>query len=1529
MNIYAPHCGTCHSPLSIFLVLLCGLQLLVASAFAQDKGIDASRIDQAPVSLNEYFVTLHDTSKDLTVADVQSPHVTKLFKSSESKLEALRFGDDGSAFWFRLTLRNDSDQPIERMLEIANSQLSSVQFYLIRPKQPRAASAVAAKAAMPAPVADEASSADAVMPLALPYANRNVVFMVRLSAHAEQSYLLRVQGTFSRIVPVKLWTVPAFQTEEHKDHLAKGWFFGTATAMILFNLLLFVFLRRDVINLLHAALFASMALALASHTGLVNELFRLGSPQWLGITTSVSLFLCAAASLFFIRHLLNIWRAMPWFDRLLKFITGFYLLYPILLVVAAQYFMMPAPLLIYVSLALTTIVGVFCAIKRERGAYFLLAAIVTGAAGAVLMDLKVLEHLATYSGAPQIGIGLEILVQSPTSFLSDKAISFGAVLYMVLLAIAMSDRRDHEDKLAVKAQEQQVDTLRESLVLVQKDVEARNKSLDDTRLMVEALSDVGRELTASIDQKAVFSALNNYLIENRKTSLPVETFSIYLLNASGTSLQRAYLAGPGLPKLPDRIDRNDPVSYIARAIRERRDLIDRERDEQGASSNQIANPGDVGRMRTGTGTGTRPSALYAPLIVGVTVLGVTVIQNRQGMAFREPEKILFRALCSYAAIAIHNTSMVAALEVSLNATAEARKKAEEATAYKSAFLANMSHEIRTPMNAILGMSYLASKTKLDDRQRDYLLKVQQSGQHLLGIINDILDLSKIEAGKLELDSREFSLEKMLSKVGNLITEKASSKGLELLFDVAADVPGRLLGDDLRLSQMIINYANNAVKFTEEGEIDLVVRVKQRDGDRVLVYFAVRDTGIGLTAEQIGKLFQNFQQADASTTRKYGGTGLGLSITKALAKQMDGEVGVTSESGQGSTFWFTAWLEIGTARTELHPQADLAGRRILVVDDLVGARTVLSEMLVGMKFQADMAEGGEEAIQKVRSADASGMPYDVVLLDWKMPGLDGVETAQHLKKLPLAHPPKLIMLTAFGSDMVEEQAKGAGIEFVLNKPVAPSRLFDAMIEVISGVRPVPREEEDSSALTIESLGVIKGARILLAEDNLLNQQVASEILHDAGFVVDIADNGKIACEHVRAQSAKMQPYDIILMDMQMPEMDGLEATRVIVAENKESPVPVVAMTASAMSTDQEKCLAAGMVDFIPKPIEPDVLFRVLLRWIKPRLDQNGVVATVNAAAPEEDMLAPIIAGLDQAAGLRRVLGKPSRYISMLRGFVDSQSNAVAEIRQALDAQDTKTAQRLAHTLKGLAGNVASAALQGAAKAVEDALREGHAGVPALIDKLESALNVQIAAIVNALPAPSVDAVQEVDMQKLGAVCQQLTALLTEDGNAERLVSENADLLKASFPQHFANLKAAINNFDSERGLQVLQEAMAQAQQAGTLPAQLDTQVESLKAQVVANAAVLPAPTFVDARQSVDAPKSAEAQTIEAVTRQLMSLLRNDENAERLVSENADLLRAAYPEHFADLQAAINQFDGERGLAVLQEAVSKSKSGGADA
>jgi two-component system sensor histidine kinase/response regulator len=736
------------------------------------------------------------------------------------------------------------------------------------------------------------------------------------------------------------------------------------------------------------------------------------------------------------------------------------------------------------------------------------------------------------------------------------------------------------------------------------------------------------------------------------------------------------------------------------------------------------------------------------------------------------------------------------------------------------------------------MSHLALKTKLDDRQRDYLIKVQQSAQHLLGIINDILDLSKVEAGKLELDIGEFSLEQLLTKVATLIGDKARSKGIELLFDIGLDVPDALTGDALRLSQMLINYANNAVKFTEHGEIDIIVRVESSDsggprdsgaGDSVMLRFAVRDSGIGLAPEQIGKLFQSFQQADITTTRKYGGTGLGLSITKLLAGLMNGKVGVSSTEGEGSIFWFTARLGLGARVSRpLHLDADLRGRRVLVVDDMDSARQVLAEMLGSMNFVVAQAAGGEAALADVRTTDAAGQPYDIVLLDWQMPGLDGIKTAQRLQALTLTRPPQVAMLTAYDRDDLAAalaKAPGVNIAATLAKPVAPSRLFDTMIDVLGGA---PRERRkrsrDDKADIPTALLAIRGARVLLTEDNALNQQVASELLRDAGLVVDIADDGLIACDMVRCQSAE-QPYDLILMDMQMPNMGGVEATLAIKAGERGSTIPIVAMTANAMAEDRERCLAAGMVDHVPKPIDPDQLFRTLLRWIAPRADhvarEDVVPASPQAAETTEhaESLPDTIAGLDRATGLRRVLGKQPRYIAMLRGFAESQVDAVAQIRQALAADDTKTAARLAHTLKGLAGNIAAADLQRAAEAAERALHTngGALELEPLINALETTLAQQVAAIVNALPAvaatPTADATR-IDRQQLDALCQQLSTLLAnDDGHADRLLVQHAALLKAAFPSHFADLQDAVNKFDGKRGFAVLQDAMTFLKQSG--------------------------------------------------------------------------------------------------------------------
>jgi signal transduction histidine kinase/DNA-binding response OmpR family regulator len=520
----------------------------------------------------------------------------------------------------------------------------------------------------------------------------------------------------------------------------------------------------------------------------------------------------------------------------------------------------------------------------------------------------------------------------------------------------------------------------------------------------------------------------------------------------------------------------------------------------------------------------------------------------------------------------------------------AQAELEKASEAKSAFLANMSHEIRTPMNAVLGLSHLALKTDPSPRQRDYLVKIRSSGQHLLGIINEILDFSKIEAGKLSIESVEFDLDKVLENVGNLISEKAEEKGLELIFDIEPSVNStRLRGDPLRLGQILINFCNNAVKFTEEGEVVIKGRVLEASGDSQLVEFSVSDTGIGMTEAQIGRLFQAFEQADTSTTRKYGGTGLGLAISKRLAELMGGDVGVTSELGKGSTFWFTARLGKGVA--VLRPsllRSDLRGRRLLIIDDNSSARAVLSNMLVNMTFVVDEAASGEEGIEMVRQAAQRSEPYEIIFVDWQMPRLDGIETSKRIIALPdLSNPPHLVMVTAYGREDVLKQAEENGLENVLVKPVTSSTLFDTIVGVL-GV-----QQEGIGHVQIASsfeIARTRGTRVLLVEDNEINQEVAIGLLEDAAIQVDLAENGEIA-----VRMAQENDYDAVLMDMQMPVMDGIEATRALRSDPRFQNLPIIAMTANAMAADREKCLQAGMNDHIGKPIDPDQLFSVLLRW----------------------------------------------------------------------------------------------------------------------------------------------------------------------------------------------------------------------------------------------------------------------------------------------------------------------------------------------
>ena len=641
--------------------------------------------------------------------------------------------------------------------------------------------------------------------------------------------------------------------------------------------------------------------------------------------------------------------------------------------------------------------------------------------------------------------------------------------------------------------------------------------------------------------------------------------------------------------------------------------------------------------------------------------------------------------------------------------AERTAEAEAANAAKSSFLANMSHEIRTPMNAIIGMAHLTQKTDLDARQRDYVGKIDRAAKNLLGLINDILDFSKIEAGKLDVESVEFDLTDVLDNLVQLCGTKADAKGLDFHIKAPRDVPRALVGDPLRLGQLLINFANNAVKFTERGRVLVEVALVAQTPEFLELRFAVTDTGIGMTPAQLDRMFKSFSQADASTSRKYGGTGLGLAISKQLAEIMGGTVGVDSTVGHGSTFWATACF--GRAH-HLVPRTQSADTIkdmpvLLVYDDAI-SREIYGGYLENFGCVVTEVASGAEALKSLEG----GHHYPLMVLDYRLQDMDGFDIFQAVQALKTADAPapKVIMITGSTAPEAQARARRQGLDGYLLKPISPSSLFDCIAELFGAAAVKVDAGADMVARARAHLG---GARVLLAEDNDINQQVAQGILEDVGIELVIAEDGREALKKLAAAAAAGQPYEAVLMDMQMPEMDGIAATRAIRGETRYATLPIIAMTANAMAADREACLVAGMNDLITKPLDLDRLFATLMRWIPARtreaavLSPPPVTATASgfgAGAERGPAELPAVPGLDVGLGLVRTGNRPSFYLDLLRRFHSGQAGTAERIEAAMADGDQELAVRLAHTLRGVAGTLGAEALQNSAEVLETALTQ---------------------------------------------------------------------------------------------------------------------------------------------------------------------------------------------------------------------------------
>lgn len=656
---------------------------------------------------------------------------------------------------------------------------------------------------------------------------------------------------------------------------------------------------------------------------------------------------------------------------------------------------------------------------------------------------------------------------------------------------------------------------------------------------------------------------------------------------------------------------------------------------------------------------------------------------------------------------------------------ERTREAEEASRTKSLFLANMSHEIRTPMNAILGFCHLVARSELTSKQRDHISKINESGVSLLRLLNDILDFSKNEAGKLTLEARPFDLRAAVANQLHLVGVDAEEKGIALEVQISPAIPRSLIGDELRFNQVVLNLLSNAVKFTESGTVTLRADVAASRDREVTLELSVTDTGIGMTGEQQARLFSSFAQADNSTTRRFGGTGLGLAICRQIVEQMGGMIRVESKPGSGSVFTFQIKVSVDELGRQGHrlPAPEIQALRILAADDNPAARQIIHEIFASWNMGVDLVASGHEALGAVATADAAGKPYDLILLDWKMPGMDGMETVKAMRAQ--GRVPITLMVTAYCADEFVQEARKADISAFLPKPVDPVILLDTIRDLfashtqVAASQPQPGEEV---APVPRVRPALRGLTVLVVDDNEINREIAEELLADAGLKVVCAENGRAACSLMMENGAA---YAGVLMDVQMPEMDGIEATRHIRQSWPKERLPIIAMTAHAYEEEKQRCFAAGMNDHIAKPVSPAELVEKLDQWLSPPVRKSPSMK--QASHPVEVELPRSLPPFDIHAALGRVNGKTALLRKLIVSFGQTYATAASDLRARTLAGEMQDARRLAHSLKGVAGSLEIAGLQAAAGRVETLLA-ADARIEALreISELERVLAPAIAA-----------------------------------------------------------------------------------------------------------------------------------------------------------------------------------------------------------